>query len=188
LRGSHGLKGMREEQTIMVGSGVDLCLLRPLLGVRHAMLVEWLKARKYHWREDASNLEPVAVRNRLRNEVFPLLAEISGRDAVAGFARGAADAAARDDLENEILDQALVLDPQGRIHLPALRKLPPLLQRAALRQFLLDHGIPAPDRALLERALGLLDPAGPCVVNLAGGRRLRRRAGRLWIDGQEPRG
>ena len=187
LRGSYGLKGMREEQTITVGSGVELCLIRPLLGVRHAMLVEWLKARKLRWREDASNREPVTVRNRLRNEVFPLLAEISGRDAVAGFARGAADAAARDDLENEILKQARVLDPQGRMHLPALRRLPPLLQRAALHGFLLDQGVPSLDRASLERALGLLDTAGPAVVNLAGGRRLRRREGRLWIDGQEPR-
>lgn len=182
LRGSHGLKGMREEQTITTGSGVELCLIRPLLGLRHELLVEWLRQRGLRWREDASNREPVAVRNRLRNEVFPLLAEISGRDAVAGFARGVADAAARDDLEAAVLDQARVRDPQGRLHLPALRQLPPPLQRAALRRFLLDHGVPPPDRALLERALGLLDPAGPPVVNLAGGRRLRRRAGRLWLD------
>ena len=188
LRGSYGLKGMREEQTITVVAGVKLCLIRPLLGVRHAKLVEWLRGRGYRWREDASNREPVAVRNRLRNEVFPLLAEISGRDAVVGFARGVADAAAREDLENDVLDRARVLDPQGRMHLPALRKLPPPLQRAALRRFLLEHGEPSPDRALLERALGMLDTAGPAAVNLADGRRLRRREGRLWIDGQEPRG
>ena len=186
LRGSYGLKGMREEQTLTVDSGVELCLIRPLLGVRHAVLVEWLRGRGGRWREDASNREPVAVRNRLRNEVFPLLEEISGRDAVAGFVRGVADTAARDQLEKEILDHAKVLDPQGRMHLPAMRKLPPLLQRAALRGFLLDHGEPSPDRALLERALGLLDAARPAVVNLAGGRRLRRREGRLWIDGPQP--
>lgn len=182
LRGSHGLKGMRQEQEITV-AGVRLRLARPLLGVRHAGLVEWLRQHGHRWREDASNREPVAVRNRLRYEVFPLLAEISGRDAVAAFARGAADTAAREQLEHELLKQAVVIDPQGRLHLPALRKLPPVMQRAALREFLIDHGIPEVDRALLERSMALLDKANPAVVNLPGGRRLRRREGRVWIDG-----
>ena len=182
LRGSHGLKGMREEQRIVTGSGVELCLVRPLLGVRHAGLVDWLRASGYRWREDASNREPVAVRNRLRNEVFPLLEEISGRDAVAAFVRGAADAVVREDVENEALERARVLDPQGRLHLPELRKLPLDLQRAALRKFLLDHGIPSLDRSLLERAVGLLDTSKVAVVNLPGGGRLRRREGRLWIE------
>lgn len=181
LRGSHGLKGMREEQRITVRAGVALWVVRPLLGVRHAGLVAWLRAGAHRWREDASNRQAVAIRNRLRNEVFPLLDEITGRDAVAALARGAADAAERDDLESEALERARVLDPQGRMHLPALRKLPLDLQRAALRKFLLDHGIPAVDRALLERAVGLLDTSQAAVVNLPGGGQLRRREGRLRI-------
>ena len=183
LRGSHGLKGMREQQSITVESGVTLQIVRPLLALRHAALVAWLTARGHRWREDASNLEPVAVRNRLRHEVMPLLAEISGRDAVAALARGAADSAQREDLENAAVARARVLDPQGRLHLPALRALPLDLQRAALRQFLMDHRIPTIDRALLERALGLLDPTQTAAVNLPGGRRLRRSGGRLWLDG-----
>ncbi len=182
LRGSHGMKGMREEQSLMI-KGVKLQLIRPLLGLRHAELVEWLESRSLRWREDASNSEPVAIRNRLRNEVFPLLAEISGRDAVPAFVRGAADAALREDLETEALERANVLDPQGRIHLPALRKLAPDLQRAALRKFLIEHGVTSIDRALLERAVGLLDVGRAAVVNLPGGGQLRRREGRLWVDG-----
>lgn len=182
LRGSHGLKGMREEQSITVGSGVVLRVVRPLLGVRHAALVDWLTAHGHRWREDASNQQPIAVRNRLRNEVLPLLAEISGRDAVAALARGAADAAARDDRDGETVERARVLDPQGRLHLPELRKLSLDLQRTALRQFLMAHQIPAIDRALLERAIGLLDPAQPAAVNLPGGGRLRRSGGRLWLE------
>jgi tRNA(Ile)-lysidine synthase len=150
--------------------------------VRHAGLVAWLESRVHRWREDASNLEPVAVRNRLRNEALPLLAEISGRDPVAAFVRGAEDSAEREDLENEILQAAKLLDPQGRIHLPALRKLPPALQRAALRRFLKDHAIQGADRALLERAMALLDVSNPAAINLPGGRRLRRGAARIWIS------
>lgn len=184
LRGSHGLKGMREEQVITVDSGLELSLVRPLLGVRHAGLVAWLTERGHRWREDASNRQAVALRNRLRNEVFPLLAEIAGRDAVAAFGRAAADSAARQDQENAAVARARVLDPQGRLHLPALRKLAPELQRAALRNFLIDRGIGSIDRALLERAAGLLDPTQQAaVVNLPGGSRLRRSGGRLWVDG-----
>ena len=133
-------------------------------------------------------MEPVAVRNRLRNEVFPLLAEISGRDAVPPLVRCAADAALREDGQADALDQAKLLDPQGRLHLAALRKLTPDLQRAGLRDFLMRAGIPSLDRALLERALGLVDPANPAAINLPGGKRLRRRAGRIWNSMVRPEG
>jgi tRNA(Ile)-lysidine synthase len=65
LRGSYGLKGMRDEQEITV-AGRKLRLIRPLLGLRHAALVAWLEERDLSWREDASNQQPVALRNRLR--------------------------------------------------------------------------------------------------------------------------
>jgi tRNA(Ile)-lysidine synthase len=180
LRGSHGMKGMREEQAIMVGN-LELRLIRPLLGMRHQDLVDWLKSHKLSWREDASNSEPVAVRNRLRNEVFPLLSEVSGRDAVAAFARAADDAQLHEDADNEALDRANLLDPQGRLHLTALRKLPDTLQKSAIRRYLTDCGVPSIDRRLIESAMALLDLANPAVVNLPGGRRLRRKENRLWI-------
>lgn len=181
LRGSHGLKGMREEQQIKVG-GVRLRLVRPLLGVRHAELVNWLASRGHRWREDASNREAVGIRNRLRNEALPLLAEISGRDPVAALVRGAEDSSERDNLEGELLEEAKVLDPQGRLHLPALSKLPPALQRAALRHYLLDHEVSGMNRALLQSAMSLLNRANPAVINLPGGRRLRRASGRIWLS------
>lgn len=182
LRGSKGLKGMRAEQELTTGSGVKLELIRPLLGIRHAELVAWLKSQGHPWREDASNAQPVAVRNRLRNEVIPLLAEISDRDIVPALVRGAADREDAEVLENWALDQAKVLDPQGRLHVPVLRGLPVALRRAALWRFLREHGIGSLDRDLIERGLELLDVENPAVVNLPGGRWLRRRAGRLRVD------
>lgn len=180
LRGSRGLKGMRPEQTLQVGA-TELCLIRPLLSVRRKVLVGWLKAQGIKWREDASNQEPVAVRNRLRNEVLPLLDEISSRDTIAALVRAAADFSELEDFESQSLAEASVRDPQGRMHLPALRKLPPLLQRAAIRQFLLDGGVKSIDRRLLDEALGLLEPTSSAGINLPGGRHLRRKEGRLWI-------
>lgn len=181
LRGSHGLRGMRGEQEIHIG-GKPLKIIRPLLGLRRGELVQWLRAQSLDWREDASNHEAVAIRNRLRKEVFPLIAEITGRDPVAAFVRGAEDTAQREAFEAAMLDESNVEDPQGRLHLPAMRKLPPLLARLAVRNYLSGRGVADIDRALLERAVSLLDPEGPPAINLPGGGRLRRRAGRLWME------
>lgn len=181
LRGSHGLKGMREEQRITM-ERIRMRVVRPLLGVRHAEILDWLTRRGHDWREDASNREPVAIRNRLRNEVFPLLAEISGRDPVPALVRAAADSAARDEIESGWLQNLNPRDPQGRLHLPVLRELPPAIQRTVLRNYLMENGVPRVDRALLDASLGLLAPANPAAINLPGGRRLRRSGGRLWMD------
>jgi tRNA(Ile)-lysidine synthase len=182
LRGSNGLKGMRAKQTITTESGVALELGRPLLGLRHAELTGWLKMNRLAWREDASNAEPIAVRNRLRNEALPLLAEITSRDVVSALVRGAEDAEQITELERWALKKANVLDPQGRLHLPTLRSLPVALQRAALWEFLTCHAILSLDRSLIDRGLGLLDVKNPASINLPGGSRLRRQAGRLLIS------
>ena len=182
LRGSHGLRGMKVEQRLVTESGSRLELIRPLLGIRRDELIEWLTSQGYRWREDASNALPIAVRNRLRNEALPLLAEISGRDAALAFVRGAADAADVEALESWALAQINILDPQRRLHLGALLELPPALQRIALRKFLIDHQIQSPDRALIERAMSLLDVNHPAAINLPGGARFRRREARLWIE------
>jgi len=100
---------------------------------------------------------------------------------VAAFVRGAEDAAARAESDRQAVERGQVLDPQGRMHLPALRLLAPDLQRVALRRFLMDHGTPSIDRSLLDRALEMLDTTKPAAVNLPGGRVLRRREGRLLI-------
>ena len=181
LRGSHGLKGMSETQEINV-NGRKLELIRPLLDIRRAVLVAWLRKAGLKWREDASNREPFTIRNRLRHEAIPLLAEITKRDPVEALTRGARDNAACQQMESIILQQTRVTDPQGRLHLGALRALPPSLQRRAIADFLRTQGIPRIDRALLDRAVALLEPGAQPAITLPGGHPLRRRAGRLMVD------
>lgn len=181
LRGSHGLKGMQAVQRISVPEGGFLELFRPLLGVRRQQLRDWLVDRGLAWREDASNGEAVAARNRLRLEALPLLREIAGRDVTPLLVRAVqADDDAR-EIEAWALARARVLDPQGRLHLPTLRDLPAGLQRVALARYLQEQQVPGVSRELLDRALELLDPAGPAKLNLPGGAWLRRRAGRLAV-------
>ncbi len=179
LRGSHGLKGMGTERRMEVSGRDGLEIHRPLLGLRRHELRAWLSANGWKWREDATNAEPVAARNRLRNEVFPLLDEIAGRDTAPMLVRAAAAGDDAEEITRWALGMADVRDPQGRLHLPALRKLPASLQRAAIHAFLRDAAVPGVTRELLEQALGLLDPAAPSRLNLPGGGWLRRKEGRV---------
>lgn len=181
LRGSYGLRGMRESQEIQVGRKI-LSVMRPLLACRHDELVEWLKSHGLTWREDASNAEAVAVRNRLRNEAIPLLTEISGRDVVDALVKLESDFSEWRDAQNQLVEDLNVVDPQGRLHVPTVRKLSESLQKVAIRNYLTEKGISAIDRSLLDRAVAMLDVANPSAVNLPGGSVLRRRAGRIFVD------
>jgi tRNA(Ile)-lysidine synthase len=181
LRGSRGLSGMRSRRTLTAG-GRRLEIGRPLLGTRRSELRSWLAAERLVWREDASNAEPIAARNRLRNEALPLLSEIARRDVTESLQRAEAAAAELREIERWAVDQAAAVDPQGRLHLPRLRTLPAAMQAACLHAFLRHAGVADLSRELVARGLGLLDPAAPAAINLPGGKILRRRAGRLRID------
>lgn len=181
LRGSHGLRGMKVIHTIQIGRQ-HLEIHRPLLNRRRENLRAYLRENQLRWREDASNAEPFTARNRLRLEALPLLAEIAGRDIIPALARSAEAGTDAAEILNWALDQAALTDPQDRLHLPALRKLPAALQRAAVHRFLSESGIPGLDHATIQRCLKLFDPKGPPSINLPGDHRFRRRAGRLFVD------
>jgi len=182
LRGSYGLKGMRTEQTITTESGKILELHRPLLSLRRAELVEWLSSHHYSWREDLSNAQPVAIRNRLRNEALPLLAEISSRDPIPALARGADDTIENAECIRWAAAQVNAVDPQGRLHVKVLQALPRALQRVLIADYLSAAGVLQIDHNLLDRALAMLTPTTAPAVNLPGGLRLRRRAARFVIE------
>jgi tRNA(Ile)-lysidine synthase len=181
LRGSHGAKGMREIQTIRTGNQVTLEIQRPLLTIRGGELVLWLESRGIRWREDASNAKPIAVRNRIRHEIIPLLAEIADRDPVAALVRMLDDWRELEEISAWAVGKAAVIDPQGRLHLPEWRKLPPAMRCAVMADFLKSRGV-VPERAVLERAIGMTDVKQPAAINLTGRRRLRRSSQRLWIE------
>jgi tRNA(Ile)-lysidine synthase len=181
LRGSLGCRGMQEVTEIKMG-GREISVVRPLLEVRKADLKSWMLEWKYSWREDATNAVNDVVRNRLRNEVIPLLDEITKRDVTPNLLR----AAEIDGEWRELLDWSVIaaaaIDPQGRLHTGALKELPAVLSRAVIADYLKKKNIENVDWRLLERCLELLDTSKAASVNLPGGGRLRRRAGRIFIE------
>lgn len=182
MRGSHGCRGMQEVSELVMDE-VRMEVHRPLLAIRKADLREWMDGRKLKWREDASNRVNDVARNRIRNEALPLLAEISKRDVSPLLARAAQSDAALTEAIDWALAKAEVLDPQGRLHLGVVRDLPEILHVHAIADFLRSKGITNISGALLESCAAMLDPATPASVNLPGGRRLRRRSGRFFVEG-----
>lgn len=181
MRGSHGCRGMREISEIEMGE-VKMEVSRPLLGVRKCELKAWMEARKYKWREDASNRVNDVVRNRIRNEALPLLSEIAKRDVAPLLARAAKSDGETEELLAWAMEKADALDPQGRLHLGVFRGLPGALQVHAMVDFLKSNGIPNLDAGLIAQCVGLSDPASAAKVNLPGGSWLRRRGGRIFVE------
>lgn len=177
LRGSGGLRGMKTHQKIGT-----LNFLRPFLEVRRSEIDTFLSENGHRFREDSSNQDPFASRNRLRHEALPLLREILDRDIVPGLLRAHQHSRELAELTQSLLSKSHHLDPQGRIHLPSFRTLAPALQKIALHQYLSDHAIPNLSSELIEQALLLTHPDQPPSLNLPGGLRLRRKESRLLIS------
>ncbi len=52
-------------------------VVRPLLGTSREEIRKWMEQKGFQWREDRTNAENEARRNKIRNQVFPVFAEIN---------------------------------------------------------------------------------------------------------------
>ena len=79
LRGSgiKGLCGMAEDGFLPDPDYADIPLRRPLLHTTRAEIDALAAAWNLPWREDRTNAENTVKRNKLRNQVFPVLREIN---------------------------------------------------------------------------------------------------------------
>jgi tRNA(Ile)-lysidine synthase len=174
---------------LLRGSGAD-GLAGMVAGSRHPLL--GLRRRETHAVCAAMGLSPVYdpsnddrafLRNRVRHELLPLCADVAGRDPVPLLARQAGVLRDEVALLNSLAIEAAP-DPQDA---RAVAALPVALARRSVRQWLQDPGDPStaglgypPSLAEVERVLAVA--AGQAVATeISGGRRVRRRAGRLSV-------
>jgi tRNA(Ile)-lysidine synthase len=182
--GTHGLAGMR---AVTPWRGLEI--VRPLLGVWRRDIEAWARAEGIRWREDASNRSTDHFRNRLRHHVLPALEAAAGRDVRAALRR-AAVLAAEDDAElaaaaTRQREALATTTPPGALEVAGLRALPPALARRVVRDWLTAHHVPEVGFEVVEAALAVARAAGrPASCNVAGGRRVRRRNGVLFLDAQ----
>ncbi|MBI4883803.1 MAG: tRNA lysidine(34) synthetase TilS [Actinobacteria bacterium] len=145
---------------------------RPILALRRhetAALCAELGLTVVH---DPSNDDPRHLRNRVRHELLPLIADMSRRDPVPVLVRQAdiarADADFLDDLAKEV-------DPTDAHSLMAAPKA--LARRAVRRWLSADH---PPDAATVERVLAVA--GGEAVAtDIGGGKSVRRSRQKLSV-------
>ena len=74
--GPSGLGGMRSSQKLAA-----MQLLRPMLGIRRAEIIQWLEKEKIEWREDATNTDETISRNFVHRQLLPMLGKLNERAA-----------------------------------------------------------------------------------------------------------
>lgn len=133
--GGDGLGGMASQGTSPADP--DICLLRPLLGVTKAELLDYAGAQGLEFREDASNQDPSIPRNHLRHTVLPWLREQVGAHLDRTVLRCAELVRADAECVEELARQWMT----ARRRRPFAR-LPVAIQRAVVRRQLWDLGVP----------------------------------------------
>jgi tRNA(Ile)-lysidine synthase len=149
LRGAwtEGLSGIHPVLTVDAGS-----VLRPFLDNTHATIQEWLLSLQQPWREDESNQDTAFTRNRIRQQLLPLLRSFNPQIAaqLARLAAISADEEAYWAAELRRILPPLLLPGRpsrggGRsasthpeeetvgIELMRLRELPPAVARRVIR-------------------------------------------------------
>lgn len=160
IRGTslQGLGGIRERRRVRV-EGKPLTLWRPLLGFSRAELRGFLGEIGQEWLEDPSNASSRFLRNRIRNELVPLLENL--RPGITGrICPLAEDLQAASKLIRRLGDQRGAASDERTIAVSAQH--PEFLLREILRRWLIRRlNAGEPSRALLDR-LAELVRAGAC--------------------------
>ena len=155
--GTHGLCGMAPQGVIPMPA-CTVPLLRPLLTLTRAEILDWMTTRGKAWREDSTNGDCSIPRNKLRHQVFPLLAEINP-SFLDTLRRDRLHFAQVDAIAEDYYRSALpaVRDAAGRIDLARLLSFP----HWRYLLFRLTEG-PDMDEATLDSLCALLSSgAGP---------------------------
>ena len=174
--GGDGLAGMKWRSPSPADRRISL--VRPLLGFSKGELVEFARENKIQFRDDATNFSSDFLRNRIRNELLPLLRRNyqPGLDKavlrlmeIVGAESEFAGETARRVASGLRLDE---IQPQAERHI--FDKLPVAIQRRILQAQLADAGI-MPDFELIEslrQSPDVFVSVGPknSVVRDAGGK------------------
>jgi tRNA(Ile)-lysidine synthase len=156
---------------------------KPLVDVRRADLHAYVVVSGLAARHDETNDSPRHLRNRVRHEVLPLLGAVRGRAVVPVRARPAG--LVRD--ERRWLDELVGSDDRalGGVDCRELRAWPVARLRRWLRVRLASpdrgDGAHPPSFDEIERVIAVVRGQS-AATEVAGGRRVARRAQRLWVQ------
>jgi len=205
-----GLKGLGGMEPISHREidGIPLEIIRPFLKITRADLEHYRATRNLAFREDATNSEPFATRNRVRHELLPLASEIFSRDPspailrlseIAAMEYSASQTQAAHWLarlvesselkvksqEDENSDSQLSTFnsqlPKG-LPLKSLRQLPAANLHHVIHLWLQHEKVADCGFQEVKMIIAMIrSDAKPAKVNLPGGRFARRRAGCVFL-------
>lgn len=158
-------------------------IVRPLLGVSRAELIEHARVHDLRWIDDPSNADHRFARNYLRQEILPALRQRwPGLDAA--LARSARHMAEAQSLLSSVAgaDLARLADGAG-LRITGLQALPRARRTNALREFIRAAGATLPPSTTLAEIAGpLLAVRGDAMPEVTWGDWVvMRRAGRLEL-------
>ena len=157
-------------------------IIRPLLSVTRAEIEAYLQAHNLPHREDLTNGEDHALRNRLRHHVVPLLRQEN--PALAQTVGRMTDLLRDDEAYLARKTEALLAAAQrpGGCDCRTLLEAPQVLRRRAIRSLL---QIPKPSRVHVDQVESLLsDLSGSARIPLPGGFAMVREYGLLRLERQ----
>lgn len=184
--GIRGLRGILRERTLGPGSRVKL--LRPLLDVSRAQVLDYLQARGQAYRVDATNLGERALRNRIRLRVLPLMEQVTGRDPGPAMARLADHAAALWDVAEKHADSWLDRHSARysdclEFAVSDLKPLHPGVRPVVLAQAIarVKGNLTRIETHHFDSLLGMLDREQDATVGLPAGVLVERRGDRMRV-------
>jgi tRNA(Ile)-lysidine synthase len=173
-----GVAALRGVSVYRIGN-TKLTIIRPLLAIWRKDIDAYIRQQRLEFREDQTNARFDSSRNRIRHRILPYIGKTFGRDVRKAIWRTAVIWAD----EEALLDSML---PSGgaKLDVTSLRELSVALQRRTLLRWLQQRGTPNITFDLIERIRALLEPSSlNAKVNLPGNRHVRRRAGKIFIEG-----
>ena len=176
--GPAGFGGMRQVASRKV-EGVELEIVRPLLGVWRTEIDAYVKAHRLEFRDDATNETLGPIRNRMRHRIIPYIEKQLGRKVRVAIWRAAVIAADESEWLNGLIDS----EQSEELMVKKLRAQPRALQRRIIQRWLQSRGVPDLDFETIERVRALLGAdARSAKTNLPRDLHARRRAGKLFVE------
>lgn len=178
--GPAGLSAMRPVAARPV-NGVQLTIVRPLLGNSRGEIDAYIRERGLKYRDDLSNDSIAPMRNRLRHRIIPYIEKQLDRNVRRALWRAATIAADEAEWADALVDSRTA--ESRDLPVKELREQPRALQRRTIQRWLQAQGVVDLDFDTIELVRALIEPdAARAKTNLPRDRHARRRAGKLFLE------
>ena len=186
--GLSGIHPMRQNQVSTVGGNVVVTVLRPLLEVSHAQILDYLSEKKQSYRQDQSNFDLGLDRNWVRHSLIPLLQErlnpalLSTLKRAAGLFREIEEFLLQSGVE--AYEHCRVVGETTGFYIEALHKFPKIIQREVIRLVIRSAKGDLRDIGLkhVDEVLKLTRACSGREIHLPGELRARHEFGILRLD------